>query len=98
MIRSACGTGSGRRRTERTMLKIAVFAPMHRPSVSSAVSVKVRSLKRRRKGTGIELTCPHDTAAETDWSALVHGAPGLELLGLGGVSSLVSKYRMSWVS
>jgi hypothetical protein len=53
MICSACGNGSGLSRSEFTRLKMAVFAPMPRASVSTAVRVKLgaflswRKVKRR---------------------------------------------------
>ncbi len=47
-MRSASGTGSGFSTTDRTMLKIAALAPMQIASVSSAVTVKLRSFTSSR--------------------------------------------------
>src|SRR5262245_13889454 len=48
-MRSESGTGSGLRRTDRTMLKIAVFAPIVIARVRRAVSANVLSFQRRRR-------------------------------------------------
>src|SRR5258708_27875829 len=51
MIRSASGYGSGRRRTALTMLKIAVFAPIPRASVTIATAAKPGFLRNCRSAS-----------------------------------------------
>src|SRR5215211_1106390 len=51
MIRSASGYGSGRRRTALTMLKMAVFAPIPRASVTIATAAKPGFLRNCRSAS-----------------------------------------------
>src|SRR6202035_2113435 len=84
MMRSASGTGSGRKRTPFTRLKMAVFAPIPRASARMATQVKVlflRSIRKPYRTSWKNVFMERLSVAEGDHRIGASGAQGGNITG-----------------